>query len=52
MLTVFPSDYLEKCLNTSLRTNSENVGGVLETLPGGDGIGAKMSRIFHQIGLE
>ena len=39
---IYPPDYLEKCLNTSLRTNSENVGGVLETLPGGDGIGAKI----------
>lgn len=39
---IYPSDYLEKCLNTSLRTNSENVGGVLETLPGGNGIGAKI----------
>ncbi len=39
---IYPSNYLEKCLDTAIRTNSENVGGVLETLPGGRGIGAKI----------
>jgi len=39
---IYPADYLEKCLETSMRTKSENVGGVLETLPGGDGLGAKI----------
>ena len=39
---IYPKNYLEECLETSIRTRSENVGGVLETLPGGDGLGARI----------
>jgi glycosyltransferase involved in cell wall biosynthesis len=39
---IYPIDYLEKCLETSIRTGSENVGGVLETLPSGESLGAKI----------
>ncbi len=38
---LYPEDYLDKCIETSLRTNAENSGGVLITLPGGNNLGAK-----------
>ena len=38
---LYPEDYLDKCIETSLRTNAENSGGVLVTLPGGKNLGAK-----------
>lgn len=31
---VYPANYLEELYQTSLRTNAENVGGILQTLPG------------------
>lgn len=40
--SIYPEDYLEKCIETAIRTGAENVGGVLETLPGGQGVGARI----------
>lgn len=39
---IYPKNYLSLCLETALRTNAENVGGVLETLPGGMNLGAQI----------
>lgn len=33
--SIYPTDYLEQCLETARRTGAVNVGGVVITLPGG-----------------
>ena len=38
----YPADYLEKCLETSLRTNAANVGGLVETISGSHSPGAML----------
>ena len=40
--TIFDKNYLKACIETSLRTNADNVGGVLETLPGDNSYGASV----------
>jgi len=51
--TRFPADYLESCLETKKRTGAEVVGGVCETLPGGDSYGAKVVQAMttHKFGV-
>ena len=51
--TQFPPDYLESCLETRQRTRAEVVGGVCETLPGGDSYGAKLVQAMttHKFGV-
>ncbi len=34
--TLFPEDYLERCVETLLRTGADNVGGVVVAVPGAD----------------
>jgi GT2 family glycosyltransferase len=51
--TIFPPDYLNQCLETSARTRAEVVGGVCETLPGGDSYGARIVQAMttHRFGV-
>ncbi|MDA7601977.1 glycosyltransferase family 2 protein [Gammaproteobacteria bacterium] len=51
--TVFEKDYLSNCLETSLRTDADNVGGILNTLPGSGSYGAKVVQALssHPFGV-
>ena len=40
--TIYEKDYLKHCLETSLRTDADNVGGILDTMPGASSYGAKV----------
>ena len=40
--SVYPPDYLRKCIETAERTGADNVGGVCVTLPGVDTFGARL----------
>jgi glycosyltransferase involved in cell wall biosynthesis len=49
----YPKDYLRKCVETSVRTQADNVGGVFITYPGGDGYGAQLVQALttHRFGI-
>ena len=51
--SIFDTDYLKKCFETSIRTDADNVGGVLTTMPGSDGLGAKIVQYItsHPFGV-
>lgn len=40
--SVFHKNYLKNCLETALRTGAENVGGIINTLPGSNKYSAKI----------
>ena len=39
---MYPSDYLKLCFETAIRTNADNVGGLIITQPGGTGYQASL----------
>jgi glycosyltransferase involved in cell wall biosynthesis len=49
----YPNDYLEVCLSTALETDADNVGGVVETIPGADTYSASIvqSLTTHWFGV-
>lgn len=49
----YPADYLELCIETMLRSNAENVGGIFITEPGGAGYGAHLVQALttHKFGV-
>jgi glycosyltransferase involved in cell wall biosynthesis len=49
----YPKNYLELCLETSVRTQADNVGGVFVTHPGGTGYGAQLVQALttHRFGV-
>ena len=51
--TIYDREYLKNCLETALRTNSDNVGGVLRTLPGSTSYSAKVVQALstHPFGV-
>jgi len=51
--TEYPVDYLDRLLETALRTNADIVGGILETRPGGSGYGAALVQALatHRLGV-
>lgn len=51
--TLFPQDYLVRCLETHKRTGAQIVGGICETLPGGESYGAKVVQAIttHKFGV-
>lgn len=50
---VYPSDYLQKCIQAATLTNAANVGGVCITMPGGRGYGAAIVQALttHKFGV-
>lgn len=50
---VYPIDYLSVLYQTSLRTNAENVGGILNTLPGSDSYSGHLVQAIstHRFGV-
>jgi glycosyltransferase involved in cell wall biosynthesis len=50
---VYPSDYLQLCYETALRSGADNVGGVFITEPGGQGYSAKLVQALttHKFGV-
>lgn len=51
--TIFNKSYLKNCIETALRTDADNVGGILRTLPGSDSYGAKLVQALtsHPFGV-
>lgn len=51
--TIFNKSYLKNCVETALRTDADNVGGVLRTLPGSNSYGAKLVQALtsHPFGV-
>ena len=49
----YPKNYLRLCLETSVRTQADNVGGVFITHPGGTGYGAQLVQAIttHRFGI-
>lgn len=49
----YPPDYLEKCVEAVVLTHADNVGGVVVTMPGGDGYGASLVQALttHKFGV-
>ena len=49
----YPSNYLVLCLETSVRTQADNAGGVIITHPGGNSYGARLVQAIttHQFGV-
>lgn len=50
---IYPVDYLTVLYQTSLRTNAENVGGILNTLPGSDSYSGHLVQAIstHRFGV-
>lgn len=50
---IYPEDYLTILHKTSLRTNAENVGGILKTLPGSDSYSGHLVQAIstHRFGV-
>ena len=51
--STYPANYLAECLDTLLRTDSDNVGGVAVTRAGGDGYQASLTQALttHRFGV-
>jgi glycosyltransferase involved in cell wall biosynthesis len=51
--STYPIDYLAQCLETSLRTHSDNVGGLAVTRPAGKGYEAALTQALttHRFGV-
>ena len=49
----YPRDYLDRCLETAMRVNADNTGGVVNTMRRGDGYQAAMVQalITHKFGV-
>lgn len=49
----YPTDYLSNCIETSLRTNADNVGGIVITLKGDDSYNAALVQALttHKFGV-
>jgi glycosyltransferase involved in cell wall biosynthesis len=49
----YPSDYLQKSIETSIRSGADNVGGIIITHPGGDTYSAKLVQALttHKFGV-
>jgi glycosyltransferase involved in cell wall biosynthesis len=50
---IYPADYLQKSMETAIRTDADNVGGIIITHPGGDYYGAKLVQALttHKFGV-
>lgn len=50
---IYPEDYLQKSIETAVRTGSDNVGGLIITHPGGDTYGARLVQALttHKFGV-
>lgn len=50
---VYPKNYLKLCYETSKRTNADNVGGIVNTLPGSDKFQGKLVQALttHKFGV-
>lgn len=51
--SIYPKNYLEKCLLAMIESNADNVGGVIITQPGGDTYGASVVQALttHPFGV-
>jgi glycosyltransferase involved in cell wall biosynthesis len=51
--SVYPSNYLRLCIDTALRTGAENTGGVVATMPRGEGYQASLVQALttHAFGV-
>ena len=51
--SIYDKKYLAHCYNTAIRTEADNVGGILNTLPGSDKYGAMMVQAIssHPFGV-
>jgi len=50
---VYPIDYLENCINASLKSRADNVGGLFVTMPGNSSYGAQLVQALttHRFGV-
>lgn len=50
---IYPTDYLQKSIETAIRTDADNVGGLIITNPGGTSYGAQLVQAIttHKFGV-